>query len=203
MNPFKDVRPERLQFARSRWRPPVEGVGEHCVISKDAVIGRGAQIGNHVVIHERVSIGEDCIIKDHAVIGAPGFGYASDHDGIPIRIHHDGGVLIGNKVEVGSFTTVCSGTVNPTKLDDYVKLDDHVHIAHNANLKRAVMIVAGAVIGGGTIVDEDCCVGINAVVINKIHLGRRCFIGAGAVVIGDVPAKAVIVGNPGRLLRYE
>jgi acetyltransferase-like isoleucine patch superfamily enzyme len=46
-------------------------------------------------------------------------------------------------------------------------------------------------------------VGIGAVVIPKISIGKWVTIGAGAVIIRDVPDFAVVVGNPGKIIKYN
>jgi UDP-3-O-[3-hydroxymyristoyl] glucosamine N-acyltransferase len=201
-NPEKQLIPERLAFARSRYRPPVEGVGKHCVIHSGAVIGKGSQVGNHVVIHGRVVIGERCIIKDHAVIGASGFSFAHDENGVPIQIYHNGGVVIGNDVLVGSFNTVISGTVEPTVLCDFVKLDDFVHFGHNCKIGARSCVAARVAFGGSAVIGEDVWVGLGAIVNKKVVLGNGCLVGSGANVLENVPDRAIVVGNPAKVLRY-
>lgn len=46
-------------------------------------------------------------------------------------------------------------------------------------------------------------VGANAVIIGPLHIGNRALIGAGAVVVKDVPAGAVVAGNPARVIRQR
>lgn len=69
-------------------------------------------------------------------------------------------------------------------------LGDFVHISPNASL------------AGNVTVGEGTQVGIGACVIQGITIGKWAVIGAGAVVIRDVPDHAVVVGNPGRVIRF-
>ena len=53
-----------------------------------------------------------------------------------------------------------------------------------------------------TIVDDDASVGANATVLPGVRIGYQAMIGAGAVVVSDVPARSIVVGNPGRVVGY-
>lgn len=63
-------------------------------------------------------------------------------DGIPIRLPHLGGVRIGRNVEIGVFTAVCTGTIEPTVVEDDVKVDNLVHIAHNRVIGKCALMTA-------------------------------------------------------------
>ncbi len=71
------------------------------------------------------------------------------------------------------------------------KLDDFVHISPNASMAGGVQVGTGAHIG------------IGATVIQGISIGRWTTIGAGSVIINDVPDYAVVVGNPGKIIKYN
>lgn len=69
-------------------------------------------------------------------------------------------------------------------------LEDYVHISPNASL------------AGNVTVGEGSHIGIGASVIQGIKIGKWATIGAGAVIINDVPDYAVVVGNPGKVIKY-
>ncbi|GAB3631127.1 UDP-3-O-(3-hydroxymyristoyl)glucosamine N-acyltransferase [Microbacterium shaanxiense] len=173
-------------------------IGEYTVVRTGAVIGPHAEVRDHVVIGAGVQIGAHALIKSHAVIGEEGFGIEKDPNGDNIRIPHIGSVRIGDHVEVGCFTTVCSGTITPTVIDDHAKIDDHVHIAHNCLIGRNVIITACAEISGSVIVEDDVWIGPNASVINGIVIGKGALLGIGAVAIRSVPEYEVRAGNPAK-----
>jgi acetyltransferase-like isoleucine patch superfamily enzyme len=61
----------------------------------------------------------------------------------------------------------------------------------------------GAVLAGEVVVGDYASVGTNATVMPRIKIGSDAVIGAGAVVTRDVPDRAVVVGNPARILRIR
>jgi acetyltransferase-like isoleucine patch superfamily enzyme len=53
------------------------------------------------------------------------------------------------------------------------------------------------------IIEDDCWIGANAVILGGVHIGRGAIVGAGAVVTKDVPSMAVAVGVPAKVIRYR
>nr|WP_282448390.1 DapH/DapD/GlmU-related protein [Marinobacter goseongensis] len=49
---------------------------------------------------------------------------------------------------------------------------------------------------------KNASIGANATILPGITIGKEAMVGAGAVVTEDVPPKAVVVGNPARIIRY-
>lgn len=180
---------------------PSAHIGEYSVVGPGAVIGAGAEIREHVVISRNVRVGDDCLIKSHAVVGEEGFGIDVDADGNNIRIPHLGSVVLGKGVEVGNFTTVCSGTIDPTTVGDHTKIDDHVHISHNCRIGSNAIITACAEISGSVTVGDGVWIGPNASIIQGVEIGARALVGIGAVVTKSIAANEVQFGNPSRRVR--
>lgn len=179
---------------------PTARIGENVVIGPGAYVGAGTCIHHNVVIGAGVRIGRDCVIKSGTVIGEQGFGFERDENGVPIRMLHIGGVVIGDGVELGSLNTVCRGTLYDTVVEDYVKTDDHVHIAHNCRVGRGALLTACAELSGGVVIGAGAWLGPNCSIVQKVGVGPGAFVGIGAVVTKDVPANATVAGNPARLL---
>lgn len=76
-------------------------------------------------------------------------------------------------------------------------------INHECRLGDSVFIAPGANLCGKVEVGDGVFVGASAVVLPRLRIGAWATIGAGAVVTQDVPAGAVVVGNPARILRYD
>lgn len=167
-------------------------------VDHDVIIGNGVYIMSGARIRAYSRIGDGSIIRENSVIGSAGYGFERDENGQPIRLPHFGGVEIGSRVEIGAFTVVCSGTIDPTVLEDDVKVDNLVHIAHNVRVGRGSMIVACAELSGSVQVGRYCWVGPNAAVIEGVKIGDGATVGLGAVVLKDVPDEEVVAGNPAR-----
>jgi UDP-3-O-[3-hydroxymyristoyl] glucosamine N-acyltransferase LpxD len=181
-------------------------MGSGCIIEKNVVIGDNVQIGHGciiksgVVINDNVRIGDYTVLRENSVIGGYGFGFERDADNVPVRIPHLGGVVLGRNVEVGALTTICSGTIDPTIIEDNVKIDDHVHIAHNCRIGRNCLLVACAEISGSVQIGENTWIGPNSCIIDGITIGRNCMVGIGAVVNKPVPDNTIVSGNPAKNL---
>jgi UDP-3-O-[3-hydroxymyristoyl] glucosamine N-acyltransferase len=188
----------RLEFALSRLKAIEPGIGKNVIVGKNFSIGPGSMVCGNVWIGDNVTIGSGCIIKPGSVIGAKGFGFERDENGVPVRIEHDGGVVIGDDVEIGAINTVVSGTVSPTLVMDHTKTDDHVHIAHNCIVGLSNLFAAGVVISGGVVIGDCNFFGVNCCVKNKVVIGSWNIIGMGAVVINNISDYTTIIGNPGR-----
>ena len=139
--------------------------------------------------------GEDCQIHGTASLGNKGFSFVNG-----VRMPHIGKVELGDRVEIGAFTTVDRAVVGSTRLGDDVKVDAHVHIGHNATIGARTHITAGAIIGGSAIIGSDCYIGLGAIIRNKVTVGDCVTIGMGSVVVKDVPSYQTIAGNPAKEL---
>lgn len=111
------------------------------------------------------------------------------------------GAKIGNRCKISSHTFICEG----------VTLEDEVFIGHNVTFTND--LYPRATNAGGALQTEadwkcvptrirrGASVGSGATLLCGITVGERAVIGAGSVVTRDVPAGAVVAGNPARVLR--
>lgn len=156
-------------------------------------IMKGARVG------PRVKIGDGSVLRENCVVGGWGFGLNIHEGKPPLRTPHIGGVIIGQHVEIGALTTVCSGTVEPTIIENHVKIDDHVHVGHNCHIEERAIITAGVVLGGSCRIGKAAWLGLNCTVLQHVTIGAGATVGIGAVVFHDVPPGAKVIGNPARL----
>lgn len=179
-------------------------IGEGTIVEPGVLVDHSVVIGSNVRVHTGASIrshseiGDSTIIRENAVIGSAGFGFERDIDGTPIRLPHLGGVRIGRNVEIGVFTVVCAGTIDPTVIEDDVKVDNLVHIAHNCVVGKGALVTACAELSGSVTVGQRSWIGPNASVIENRTIGNGATVGIGAVVIKDVEPDATVAGNPAR-----
>lgn len=175
-------------------------IGAHVYISSRTIIGDNCIIHPNVTIDNIVTIGNYCEIKSGTVIGQSGFGYERNKNGVPTRFPHLGSVRIGNNVSIGANNTVDRATLGETIIEDNVKTDNLVHIAHNDHIMNGTLLTAGAIFSGGVTVGKNSWVAPNTCFMQQITLGDESVIGLGAVVLKDVEAKSVMVGNPAKAL---
>jgi sugar O-acyltransferase (sialic acid O-acetyltransferase NeuD family) len=82
-------------------------------------------------------------------------------------------------------------------------VNNSANVDHECHLEGGVHVAPGAVLCGCVVVGEDAMVGAGAVVLPRVRIGPGAIVGAGAVVVRDVPAGAVVVGNPADIMRIE
>lgn len=176
-------------------------IGENVIIEPFVRLGNNIKIGKNtiiksgVIIEDNVIIGENCYIRENSVIGGEDFGIETDIDGSTVRIPHFGGVRIGNNVEIGAGSTVCSGTIEETIVEDYVKVDYSVNVGHNTKIGRGTLICAGALIGGSSILGSNVFVGMNASIKSKMSIGNNAIVGMGAIVCTYINDKEIFTNE--------
>ena len=148
-----------------------------------------------------MTIGENCFVKSGAVIGSSGFGSFKNSKGVNQHFPHIGGVVIGNNVEIGSQTTVCSGTLEPTTISSDVHIDDHVHVSHNCQIDRNTVITASVTLSGSTKIGKNCWLGVNTSTRDGISICDDVFLGMGSLVIGNLDKPGQYFGSPARFIK--
>lgn len=115
-------------------------------------------------------------------------------------------VIISPNVEIGKGVYILLGSqVMPyTRIDDFVMISMNVSIAHHNILKSGTFLSTGCNFGASIVADENAYCGIGSTIMTGLHrLGKDCLIGAGAVVIKDVPDGAVMAGVPAKVIRFK
>jgi UDP-3-O-[3-hydroxymyristoyl] glucosamine N-acyltransferase len=185
-------------------------IGSNCYIGNYAVIGKDCEIGNNTVIYDRAvivqkcKIGDNCLIEPGITIGADGFAYERDPETLELeRFPHIGGVVIGNNVEICANSSIARGSLSDTIIGDGTKLDALVHVAHNVVIGRNCELTAGTIIGGSTTLGDTCWTGLNSTLKNKIKIGNKVIVGAGACVIHNVPDEDIVAGVPAKSIKEK
>lgn len=137
-------------------------------------IGAGTSIWQFVVILPGAQIGADCNICSHC--------------------------FIENDVNVGDRVTIKNGV----QVWDGLRIEDDVFVGPNAAFTNDPFPRSKQHAGKHPItsVGRGASIGANATLLPGIRIGADAMIGAGSVVTGDVPPKAIVVGNPGRITGY-
>jgi acetyltransferase-like isoleucine patch superfamily enzyme len=158
---------------------PLE-LGAGTVVSTGAVVFAGTTIGERVVVGDQACVRERCTIGDDVVIGRGSLVENDTAVGALTKIQAHAYITAYSLLEDNVFIAPCVITTN----DNFMGRTEQRH-----DLVKGPTIRRGARVGGG------------AVLLPGIEIGEEAFIGAGAVVIRDVPARALMVGNPARQLR--
>jgi acetyltransferase-like isoleucine patch superfamily enzyme len=143
------------------------------VVYAGARVGAGAIIGDQTQVRERATIGEDTVVGRGSAVE---FGA---HVGARVSIQTSVYVTALSIVEDDVFLGPGVVTTN----DDTMARHDDAHPLRGPVLRRACRI------GGG------------AVLVPGVEVGEEAFVAAGAVVSADVPARAVVMGVPARVVR--
>jgi acetyltransferase-like isoleucine patch superfamily enzyme len=159
--------------------PPLE-LGPGTIVSTGAIVFAGSRIGARVIVGDQACVRERCEIGDDVVIGR---GTLVENDttvGTLTKIQADAYITAYSTLEDGVFIAPRVITTN----DNFMGRTEKRH-----TLRKGPTIRRGARIGAG------------AVLCPAVEIGVEAFVGAGAVVVKDVPPRVVVVGNPARTLR--
>ena len=134
-----------------------------------------------------------------------------DMKGVEARI--EPGALIRDNVTIGKNAVIMMGAVVNIGaiIGEGTMIDMGAVLGGRATVGKNCHVGAGAVLAGviepasakPVIVEDGVLIGANAVVIEGVHIGEGAVVAAGAVVIEDVPANAVVAGCPARVIKQK
>lgn len=121
----------------------------------------------------------------------------------PIAVHPKS--ILANNVSIGEGSVIMGGAIvnSDVVVGKHAIINSGAVIEHDCFLSDFVHISPNAALAGNVFVGEGSHIGIGAVIIQGVKIGNWVTIGAGAVILNDVPDFAVIVGNPGRIIKYN
>lgn len=152
-------------------------------------LGAGTRVGRNATLRANtdqrpgISVGEGVWIQDSVVVNA-NRGQVSLGDrswlGPFCLVYGNGGVRIGADVLVAAHTTINTVSHESTRCD--------------------IPINAQPVITAPVVIEDDVWIGLNAVILQGVTIGRGAIVGAGAVVNKSIPAWSIAVGVPARVI---
>lgn len=144
-------------------------------VAPGAVIGQGTRVWQYAVVLAGAQIGRNCNLCAHTFV--------------------ESDVVVGDDVTIKSGVFLWDGT----RIGSGVFLGPNATFTNDRDPRSKIYPKQFAKI----IVEDGASVGANATILPGITVGRGALVGAGAVVTKDVPANAVVAGNPARFLRQR
>lgn len=189
---------------------PGAAIGENTRLGANVVIGRGVTIGRHCEIGANAWIGfahlgDEVLILPGAKIGGPGFGFAPSADGY-IKLPQLGRVIIQDRVEIGSNSTVDRGALGDTVIGEGTKIDNLVQVGHNCVFGRHCIVAGGAGISGSVTLGDFVIIGGAAGIADHAVIGSRARVAAMSGVANSLPGGQDYMGylaRPAREWRRE
>ena len=153
----------------------------YLAIAPDVKLGKDVRLSRFINLY-------GCEIGDETKIGA--------------FVEIQKGAKIGRRCKISSHTFICEG----------VQIEDGVFIGHsvtfiNDSYPRATTAEGGLQTEADwkverTTVKQGASIGSGATILANITIGENAIVGAGSVVTKDVPANAIVAGNPAKVLRF-
>jgi len=189
-------------------------IGAFAYIAKGAKIGAGAQIypqcyvGENVKIGDRTTlysgvkiyyncaVGQDCILHSGCVIGADGFGFEPDAQGVLQKVPQIGNVVIEDDVEIGANTTIDRAVMGESRIKTNTKLDNLVQIGHNVVVGKSNIMCAQVGVAGSTNIGDHCVFAGQAGLAGHLTITDNCIIGAQSGVPSDIKQPGMYMGSP-------
>jgi len=153
---------------------------EYVCIAPDVKLGKDVKLAKFINLY-------GCEVGDETKIGA--------------FVEIQKNATVGRRCKISSHTFICEG----------VTIEDHVFIGHgvmfiNDSYPRATTRTGELQTASDwkvetTLVKKGASIGSGATILSKVTIGEYAIVGAGSVVTHDVPAGAIVAGNPARVLR--
>jgi UDP-2-acetamido-3-amino-2,3-dideoxy-glucuronate N-acetyltransferase len=157
-------------------------VADTAVVAADAIIGPATRVWHFAQVREGARVGAQCNIGKGVYVGV--------------------GVVIGDRCKVENNASLFEGLT----IEDAVFIGPHVVFTNDlrpraTNADGSPQTAADWTMGRTT-VRHGASIGAGAIIIPGLEIGRYAMVGAGAVVTRDVPAHALVLGNPARRVSW-
>ncbi len=152
-------------------------IHESAIVDENVKIGNGTKVWHFSHVQSGAKIGSNCVLGQNVNIG--------------------NNVIVGSNCKIQNNVSVYEGVT----LEDYVFCGPSMVFTNIIN-PRCKYPQRGSEFYSKTLVKEGASMGANCTIVCGVTIGKHSFIGAGAVVINDVPDFALVVGNPSRQIGW-
>jgi acetyltransferase-like isoleucine patch superfamily enzyme len=168
-------------LSRIPWFSKSLMIGDNCSIGPNAIIYYDVKVGKNTLIGDGASIREQCRIGSNCVIGRY------------VTVNYD--TLIGNS----------------TKIMDLAVITGKSRIGRNVFIAHSVVSANDNTMGrqeyaeehiNGPVIEDGATIGIGAILLPGIRIGKNSTVAAGSIVAKDVPSNAMVIGIPAKISRY-
>jgi UDP-N-acetylglucosamine acyltransferase len=166
-------------------------IGPFSIIGENVVIGDGCVIGSHVTINGHTRLGSNNHIDQFASIG--GTPQSSSYAGEPTRL------TIGDNNLIREYVTVNTGTVGGgglTRIGSDNFLMAYAHVAHDCILEDHIIFANGTTLGGHVHVGHHAILGGFTLVHQFVKIGAHTMTGGGSICLKDIPPYLKAAGHP-------
>ncbi len=156
-------------------------MNEFCSIAPDVKLGKDVRLSKFINLY-------GCEIGEETKVGA--------------FVEIQKNARVGRRCKISSHTFICEG----------VTIEDNVFVGHSVTFVNDSYPRATAADGGlqtekdwkveKTLVKRGASIGSGSTVLSNVVIGENAIVGAGSVVTKDVPANAIVIGNPAKVRRY-
>ena len=189
-------------------------IGAFAYIGKNVRLGKGVQIYPNTFIGDNVTIGDNtllyagvriyqnchiganCILHAGSVVGADGFGFEPDAQGVNQKIPQIGNVVIEDDVEIGANTTIDRAMMGSTIIRKNAKIDNLVQIGHNVEIGESTFLCGQAGVAGSTKIGKHCILAGQVGVAGHLEIADNCIFAAQTGVTGNVRKPGTYAGSP-------
>lgn len=121
----------------------------------------------------------------------------------PVLIHPS--VIYSDKVTFGEGSIICAGNIITVNIEigKHVIINLDCTIGHDAKIGDYSTILPSVNVSGNVDIEECVSVGTGSAIIQGIKIGNNTIVGAGAVVVKDLPANCTAVGSPAKPIKFH